>query len=722
MELTHYLNDILIDEPIGFDKFKTKMKRGKYHGMSVEISTGELEFYGVAYNIISSAYASSVDEEVVYKVLLNGEEIYRSMCDLSTIKFHSGDYCYVACSMGDIGVKTNFNNNSDVDINLNSLTDIDGKSLKSTYPTKSFVLPKKTITFTNRMQQNATETIKGDEDNGIYYKDDVPACFLNIRFNGTNINEFGTFEPNLYVAGRNIYGKEFKETNFDLAGYVEPLFSKPTDFESKFGKGLSINVRIKATVQIKLTGKFFTNGASNVEITPRLVKNDGVFEENLLGNVETQTLVFTENNKTNTTQLTFTIDKSVTVENCQTLYFGFIITHNNYNSTGAKYYNNETPLEVTLVKDSFVELKIDSKIEDNVTAKSYFFGDALQKCVDIISSGGLRVVSEYYGSTRAINNYQPSMGGGWSKIITNGYFIRGLEGREFITSFKDLIETLSMQDCVGWGFEGDDKVRIEPFVYFYQNEIILSIDNPKEKTISVDTDNVCSVLNIGYKKYENSEDIKAIDSIHGERIYTSNVKAISKEVKSLSPIIADNYAIELTRRAKFTKDKEDEYKYDENVFVFSVTDDNGTPKAAVDFNTSTNVSIADDTYNVKLSPAQCALRWLSFIFTLNGQNRFRYTSAKLNANAKAIPIAGGLSTKNPNNDFRENSDLIREWADPILKAESLKITYPMTFEEYRKVVENPYGLVVVDGEEFWIKEFEYSLLDGECDLTLIKKQ
>lgn len=730
MELKHYLNDILIDEPIGFDKFKTKMKRGKYHGMSVEASVGELEFYGRGAEMIVESYNQNVDSEMNYRVQLNGEDIYLAMCDLSTIKIHSGDYCSVSCSMGDIGVKTAFNNNSDIEINLNSTKDIEGVELATTYPFPKITLPKRKIVYTNRMQQNKTETIVGTSNNGITYKDDVPVCFFNLRFNGTSISEFDTFEPNLYCAGKNapLYEEEGNPWSkaFNLNGYVEPLFSKSVDFESKYGD-VSINIKVKARVSLKFDGAFFTHmvgGTQSVTFTPMLVESNclTINDNNYLWKGNSQFLTFGES-AINYTTLTFDFEFEKTDLKVNSLFFGIRIEHENM-SAGGKYYNNETPIIATLKKDSFVELKLNSSVTFDTDAKMIFVGDALQKCVDILSSQKLMLKSEFYGSPWATKNQQTAIGGGWAKVLTNGYFIRNIENKEFVVSFKDFIESLSMQDCVGWAFEGNS-IRVEPWRYFYNDKVVLSINNPKEKDISIDTDYVCSVLNIGYKKYEDNEDIKAMDSIHGERIYTSNTKAISKEVKAQSVFIADNYAIELTRRAKFTTDKEDEYKYDENIFVISVDvyKDEFNAEATSDLDSTTAENVNKETYNVKLSPAQCALRWLDFLFSLNGQSVFRFTSGKLNCDAKALPRKSEtlLSDNTPTSDFRENSDLLLEWANPIFKAESLKITYPLTFSEYHNIVSNPYGIVVVDGDEYWIKEFEYSLAEGECSFSLTPK-
>ena len=57
----------------------------------------------------------------------------------------------------------------------------------------------------------------------------------------------------------------------------------------------------------------------------------------------------------------------------------------------------------------------------------------------------------------------------------------------------------------------------------------------------------------------------------------------------------------------------------------------------------------------------------------------------------------------------------------VIKAEELSITYPITLEQYQAIKQNPYGLVVVDGEECWIKEFTYDFNTSEAEFKLTPK-
>lgn len=713
MELKHYLNGIKIDEPIGFDSFTTKIKRGEYHGMSVEMSVGELEFYGNAIEIINDSYATSIDERVVYEVKDNNDLIYSGILDLSTIKMYDGDYRSISCKVGDSGDKTDFNNNSDLTINLASYKDIKCNELKNHYGYISTEIPKKTILYTNSMTQQEDDVVVGNDNNGIYYKDENNACFLNLKFNGNYINEFGTFEPNLYCAGKNapIYDDSDDpfSKSFDLDGYVEPLFKKGGDFENKYGKS-TIHIDIDATVSVKFNAPFFKNlseGKGTVYLLPLITKSNcyPVNENLLIWKGVYQSIQF-EAGKTNNTTLTFhiVINKDIPFDNnMEQLFFGIRITHDNK-------YNNETPLTVTLKKGSYVKMTINSDVSNRSNSRMIQIGKSLEKCVEMLSCSKLGCVSDYYCN---------SQGGGFKKAITTGYEIRGIIGKEINTSFKELIENLSAQDCIGWCFDGNN-VRIEPWKWFYKKDVILSITNPKEKTTTINTDYVCSVFNIGYKKYETDEDVKSMRTIHGERTYTSNIGAIAREISKKCSFIADNYSIELTRRAGFQIDKEEEFKYDNNIFVFSGYFD-GYFGIVTDFDDSLS-NVDKDTYNVKISPAQCAMRWVDFLFTLTGQTKFTYTSGVGNVDVKAIPIDDDefLEDNNKDANFKENSDLIASYSNPIVVPETLEVTYPISFEQYRGILNNPYGIVTVDGERFWILEFDYSFVDGESKFKLLK--
>ena len=159
MELKHTINGIEILEPIGFDGLKTTIKRHDYHGMSAEVSVGTLEFSGKAASIIHDAYNTDIDTELNYVVTDEwGGVIYSGMIDLSTYDEHSGDYFTVSCKVGEVGVKTIFNNRTSTDVDLNTRATIDDSELAHIPQWKKLTIPAKTIKLINHIEQNKTQT------------------------------------------------------------------------------------------------------------------------------------------------------------------------------------------------------------------------------------------------------------------------------------------------------------------------------------------------------------------------------------------------------------------------------------------------------------------------------------------------------------------------------------------------------------------------------------
>ena len=153
MELIHKLihNDyeLVIGEPIGFDTMKTTIKRGEYHGISASVTVSSLEFYGEAAHYIKEQYDANIDTEIKYIVTdVSDNVIYEGVLDMSTFSEKKCEYYSVSLKIGDVGVKTMFNNRTTTEVDIYSQKTIDGNSISSLYKHK-IVIPNKEITYTN---------------------------------------------------------------------------------------------------------------------------------------------------------------------------------------------------------------------------------------------------------------------------------------------------------------------------------------------------------------------------------------------------------------------------------------------------------------------------------------------------------------------------------------------------------------------------------------------
>lgn len=779
MELKHTINGIEILEPIGFDGLKTTIKRHDYHGMSAEVSVGTLEFSGEAASIIHDAYNTDIDTELNYVVTdEDGTVIYSGMIDLSTYDEHSGDYFTVSCKVGEIGVKTTFNNRTSTEVDLNTRATI-GKLELAHVPTwKKLTIPAKSIKLINRTEQSKTQSY---EDEMLIFEDETQWGWLNIALDTVKRTEYGEMMPMLDFV---------KFSNFDVPvkDYVTPLFVAPEGTVQSYDIDYRIKIKIQPLSPIVTTKR--NNGVEDTKLIQASLKlTDGYI-------AATNTIDYTWVQYwglNDSSEKEFEIAGSATGLNYATLALGVYFWNNN------KGYNDPVQLKVTIEKGSYVKMSVNTQNSTAVKADMLMVHEALNTIAEAISDNALTVKSSLYNRCDSIVHALPvvsiqagatQFGHGSLKAITNGYKIRGLytdteHSRNMPLSFKNMIEALDAIDCVGWGFSQEDGqlyIRVEKWDWFYKYIKLFDINGAKEKQRKISNDLVITQLNIGYKKYMTSEEYNAIDSIHGERTFESTTKAIAKSQSKLCNFIADTYAIEETRRAAIEKDSSDEYKFDENIFVFALSASqyyNGgisyfIPKD-IDPNEECYGVNQSETYNAKISPARNAFRWISRLFCLKGLKPFELTKGTVNYQAVFKTLKNAYRTgyardyyltDNMNNipmlgiktlggEFEDQWQQA-QWPENLLlqeryytehvcvetdgeekckdvpssndyiiprvfKAEELIVKYPITFSQYKAIMANPYGIITVDGEECWLKEMTYSFFKDEAEFKLIPK-
>ena len=409
------------------------------------------------------------------------------------------------------------------------------------------------------------------------------------------------------------------------------------------------------------------------------------------------------------------------------------------------------PFTVKLLAGSYIRMTLKSKIQTTVRADLLFVHEAINKIVECISENQLTCKSDLYARFDSIVNpnpsYNPSImppfGAGSLKAITNGYKIRNLYSdseneRNMPMSFKDIIEALDAIDCIGWGIieeNGTMYIRVENWEWFYNNDVVLTINDPNEKTRAASNESVFTKISNGYKKYTTNEDYNTNENYHSERTFTSKVKAISKEASQLCKWIADTYSIEVTRRAKDDIDATEEFKYDENIFVLEIAGDAMKSQQQVAYGVASDsiisasgITAISELYNARISPRRMAERWKQRLALFNSLSPLVLTKGTVNYKAK-IKCKQNEDLGSYYRFYLANanvSELLAEDAQiphvaPLMKAETLKIKYPLTLNQYKAVKANPYGLIVVDGEKCWLKEMQYEFKTGNTELTLIPK-
>lgn len=697
MVIKHYLNGTEIDEPIGFDSLKMTMKRGEYHGMSAEVSEQTLEFYNTAADLIRAAYQTDLDTELTYRVNADGEEMYSGVLDLSTYEEQYSDYCSVSCKVGEVGVKTTFNNRTETEVAINGENGIDDNAIVAPLSIQTIIQPIP-ILYTNKWTCDKALTNTHSEHQ-----------FTILPIFKTSANEFG--EHKLGTA---------TEISIKTGNSPIPIFATDTD-HSKY----DAEVRLKGTITIKYASP---PSLINEQVTLRVYNKSIIL-------------------KSGTTNLDYTLKFT----DCTGEFYVYILA---YGGKGGAEDHEVADMSVTvtlsLTTDSYYKTTYLDKTGWNESIKADT--TPIIEALDCIcqKTAGIRAHSDWYKADFAENEY----GGGGLRTITTGYKLRNAQEdfvkKDVFVSFKDMVQALSAVDCIGWGFSEEDGttcVRVERWSWFYKTDSpILSITAPKEVKTAIDTSLIVSELTIGYKKYTSNEDIAAIDSVHTQCTYTNKLKAVQSTKQALCDFIADPYSIELTRRKAIEYDVSD-WKYDENIFLFEIWHYlenglwlNGVMIAGAD---SSNL-LTGMTLNASLSTRRNAERWKKWLFFANKHSDFAFTSGEGN-------YQGAYRNSSKNNSAALFFDEIYRPADtdgnviyeelelghitmpliaenqPItyeqgsMKAETISFTYPLSVAEYRKVKANPYGLIEVDGVLGWIKEFTYSFADGEATFKLIPK-
>lgn len=707
-----------IDEPIGFDNLKTTMQRHEYHGMGAEVSLDNLEFYGKAFDVISAAYTANIDSEVLYEVYADAELLYRGQIDLSTYNEKKGDYQSVSVKAGEIGIKTTFNNRTETAIDLSAPKTIDGLNVESPL-WQQLHIPLKHLLYTNNVRIVNPLLVDSNQEyqhQGVVFDIDTPYIFL--PFGDTRANEFGTL-------------------TFPIASYntdditaVAPQYTPDSDHDAKFGQNTEakVDARFIITAQTSTTS-FEYNPTGNFYY--RLCITDG--STTLKGEQLSIPLISIGRDSGKQFHMDCSVSGTLSASNNIKVYLE--ISYGEVPEYTRPYRRMQCDL--TLERGTFFKMTMYDTIteEEPVNADMLLVHDALNVVSHAISENALAVRSEWYRTP--ISKWESgTLGGGALKALTNGYKIRGLftdgeNERNMPLSFKDLITSLDALDCIGWGFstEGNDTcVRVERWDWFYKTNVVLTLTNIAEMQIEVYPDSIFNEFRIGYKKYATVDQYNSIESPHGTRTFANGIKAVSKSKACECEFIADNYAIEETRRAKLQKGETEETTYDENIFVFELLklrDVYYIDSSAID---AENVGRASEFINAKLTPRHMASRWRSYLFSTNNTTPFRFQTGEINYKASFQVRAEEGSRTNPIQSLRnfytsspqaENDDIT--YTHAIFKAEKITFSYPLTIAQYKAVKANPYGLISANGLLGWILDFKYSFANGMADFTLIAK-
>lgn len=680
--LSYKGNQTEIKEPIGFDGFKPKLSRGNSHGTIWEYSEATLGFCGVGYDICKTAYANEgIEADVILLVeeRFNNtwEEFYKGRLDFAQYVEIKGNAYTIELGVAQIDTQTVIRNRIETKVELESLVGFDGNVLPEYQNIKKNVLLEgKSVSTSSR-----AETKDGYR---ISYSTRTDITYFNIIFLSYVKSEL--FDLNVLEA---------HDGNFSD---IVPILQVPE------GNVTYRNINIKASFQL------FTSFASSIPPLGNVVYYQINEEEPI--ELGSSTGLGTD----------VVFDISLDLYPGDKLYlYGVVHT----NTAGEWSYSISPRLFQEI---AYFEVSGVSKYK-STNASLSLVHESLSRVVESITNGEITVQSDYYSRTDSEINPTNSDGCGALRGIVSGLNLRN--GRltdgslpSTYISLNDFLDALSAIDCIGYGLQGN-KLIVEPYKYFYTEEVIMSCKNVSNVERKVDLDRSYQLFNNGYKKWE-AEEYNGIDGFHGKRQYRTSLKMSSTKIEKECSFVADGYAIEATRRRQIDTDSKD-WRYDNDIFIISLKRDNDL--LVVDtgvLDPDETVIDPDSIYNASISPARNAMRWYSWIMQgvkLDDELIFSggegYVKAKLETTGNcSIESSALLESGTIIISGFENDNL----PIPIFEPETVSFDYPITRSDFINIKSTPYGLIEFDGKYGWIKEIEFDLLKCMAKFILIPKK
>jgi ferredoxin len=609
-----------IEEPVGFDNFKPILRRdSKFHGVNFEFSEQNLGFYGKAYKLVTDVYNTfGIDGVLIFLVEYNcngaWQEFYRGALDYKRYEEVKGDGCIVNVGIAQLGVPMTLKNRMETKVDLDTLSGFEGATLPA-YSNlgKTMSIPSKGILLMN--SEKLERNVSSEQTNGSSFSGNKKYEYhiYKVPF-GKATSEFDTLDSEEAIR----YGGDLDivngNKNYSKAA-ESAIFVNGTNKEATF------NIELKTVITVFAQ---FTSNTSPVEFqefdawfTVSIFDNNNVMVGNHLLRRSIKTL--------NTlTYFTINLDTSVLLKPGYKIAAYVEAYRIVYTSDGQNYYGQNRGFLILVLtaydsQDTYLKISYLDKTAPT-TSKIYMLHEALSRTAEVTTNNSLTVKSNYYGRKDSQINPTQADGVGSLRCLTNGYFLRQAkltsgEPNLFI-SFKDLLDGLNAIDAIGYSVE-DDKLRIEPWEYFYTDNVILRCHDISEVKRKIDVNRCFSLFDIGYNKWE-SGTWESIDGFHGKRQYRTKLKNIDTKSEQFCKFIADSYAIEETKRKSIltAKDKDDvlDWRYDNDTFIIDLIRD-ASSAIIVTVGTGDNNTLIDPgtVFNVDLSPSRMAARWFGWV-------------------------------------------------------------------------------------------------------------
>lgn len=363
-------------------------------------------------------------------------------------------------------------------------------------------------------------------------------------------------------------------------------------------------------------------------------------------------------------------------------------------------------------------------------SNGFFIHDAAAQIIDRITGESETFHSDLLGSPYTAYKQYDEEGCQWNRMIVKGLQLRQytLEEKPFFQSFKQWWEGANPIFNLGLGIEKisttKNRVRIENRDFFYNPEIIVTLESISELTKLFDKDYAVKTVRIGYKTWQ-SENISGIDDPQTKQTRASRFQKMGVEKVLESDFIAASLAIETTRRT--TRKKSADYKFDDNTFIISVRPDDLSPQVFEpeldeNFESVNNLRNSGTRYNLVLMPVYNFMRWTNVLF--GGLQHylgsvFKFTGGEGNYDVESnYAVSGACDAYSEEISAKENIPV----TDQIIhRGEMYRVKGKMDPDTYLDILDNPnnaIGLPVGDTVyPFFIKNLGLPVENWEVEIT-----
>jgi hypothetical protein len=720
-----------VQEPLEWDTASKDLKRDQdWHG--VFFGFGEsLKFIEDAYWIIKEEYlVKGVDGDLLLRCEwlcddCEGWQVFSvGKLDFETYDEECEEYCYISIGVNNSSNEVLVKNRFDTTVDITSNKAYNGATTLTNYSKlgNSISIPSKAIKVISYAHNNADNVSSNYVDDFFWNNGTALQLVYTSIYPGFNAVELTEISSTTFFSSPEyLRGRTFN--NLPVEGMV-PLIELTDETNLRCGYS-GFNIDLNMSGSASQTGGSHIGTDANlivIKLPKGLSDTDAASFQTLYNQVMWSRTTMTGNA---TVSFSLQTNFSFTMDIGDRLFYYIWFRKDNTQDFSS--------FHITMANGSFIRVTATSTCPPT-TAKTYMLHETASRIIESITNNQLRFRSEYYGRTDSQPYNYLADGCGGLRTLSNGLQIRqavlqdGTNPKVFL-SLKDLLDSLNAIDCVGFGVEGND-VRVEPVEYFYTDDVIFEADGVNKLGKKVRTDRIYKSFSFGYDKYE-TETTNGLDAIHTKREYRLQISQSDIKLEKLSKIIADGYAIEVTRR-KFGKTED--WRYDQNIFMLClkrsgsnlIVDQNNIASPANIFDPATVINYA-------ISPIRNGLRWFKWL--VQGIRDYAHTALRFSSGEGNYVAKGKLTTGCVNeatvlaeNDIISvNSSDVSYDPAPFIIPERVTFTYPLGLHEFAFIAANKYGLIKYrraddDWQYGWIENIKYSPNEGSADFTLTTKR